>query len=106
MTRSSRTFEPLLDQTPTFSADWAVLAAQEIYDLKVSAGPLPSERDQNFLLHAASGEKLVLKVSNAGEGRDFLDAQQKAMIHVERLEPSLCPQVLSTRSGESFAEVE
>ena len=79
--------------------------AQEIYDLQVTASPLPSERDQNFLLQTQSGERFVLKIANALEERPMLEAQQQAMMHLAQ-HTSLCPRVVPTHSGEVMAEVQ
>ena len=39
--------------------------ARDLYGLETSAGTLPSERDQNFLLQNVTGEKFVLKIADA-----------------------------------------
>jgi 4-aminobutyrate aminotransferase-like enzyme/Ser/Thr protein kinase RdoA (MazF antagonist) len=79
--------------------------AQEIYGLQASATPLPSERDQNFLLQTPSGERFVLKIANALEERAMLEAQQQAMTHLAQ-HASLCPRIVPTRSGEAMAEIQ
>jgi 4-aminobutyrate aminotransferase-like enzyme/Ser/Thr protein kinase RdoA (MazF antagonist) len=93
----------LLKHTPSFSPEAVVRVAQDIYGLRATATTLPSERDQNFLLQAESGEKFVLKIANAQEERCLLEAQNLAMAHVARL--SLCPSVEPAKSGDTIAEV-
>lgn len=93
----------LLAHAPTFGVDDAVRLAREIYGLQADATPLPSERDQNFLLQTPSGERFVLKIANALEERALLDAQQRAMWLVAN-RTSLCPRVLPTLSGDVLAE--
>ncbi len=42
----------LLDHAPSFNIEDATAMAHEIYSVRATATPLPSERDQNFLLYA------------------------------------------------------
>src|SRR5207253_6328197 len=60
---------------------------------------LSSERDQNFRLTAAGGDRYVLKVSNRMERRATLDAQNAAMQHAAR-RVTCCQRVLPTVGGE------
>ena len=48
-----------------------------------------SERDQNFLLRSAGGERRIFKISNAGERPDVLDMEVRAALHALRADPSL-----------------
>ena len=57
----------LLQQAPGFDNAGAVRLARELYRLDAAASPLPSERDQNFLLTTTAGERFVLKIANAAE---------------------------------------
>ena len=89
---------------PAFDATAAARIAHDIYGIDASAEPLPSERDQNFLLTDAAGDRRVLKIANAGEHPDMLAAQQAAMGHVaSRL--AVCPRPLSTASGDVMTTV-
>jgi Ser/Thr protein kinase RdoA (MazF antagonist) len=100
-----------LAQAPRLSAADAGRLARELYGLDASAVPLPSERDQNFLLtvttSAAAGKdegRYVLKIANATEDRGMLEAQNAAMAHVaDRV--ALCPHALPARSGDLIAVV-
>ena len=49
---------------PRFSPADATRLAGELYSLSLTAEPLPSERDQNFLLRDAGGPRFVLKIAN------------------------------------------
>jgi Ser/Thr protein kinase RdoA (MazF antagonist) len=112
----------LLQQAPRLSAADAVRLARDLYGLDTTAAPLPSERDQNFLLISrgdlASADRrtgrYVLKIANATEDRAMLEAQNAAMAHVAnpptRLRRfggtgriALCPHALPTRSGDLIA---
>jgi len=93
-----------LKHSPNFDCESALQVAQEIYGLQVSALPLPSERDQNFLLTDIGGERFVLKLANALEQRELLEAQNAVLSHVAgRI--SFCPRVIPTTSGELIATV-
>lgn len=89
--------------TPEFAAELAV----QLYDLSLSPtappGALPSERDQNFLLHTNDGRGFVLKVANSNESRAVLEAECNAMRHVARL--GITPAVVQTRSGDDLTQV-
>ena len=64
----------LLQQAPRFDLAGAARLAQELYGLDAAASTLPSERDQNFLLTTAAGDRYVLKIANAAENRAMLEA--------------------------------
>jgi 4-aminobutyrate aminotransferase-like enzyme/Ser/Thr protein kinase RdoA (MazF antagonist) len=72
----------MVNDAPRFDADAARRIALELYGFDAIATPLTSERDQNFLLVDAAGERHVLKIANALEQPAMLDAQQAAMRHV------------------------
>lgn len=89
----------LLAQAPCLSAETAARVAWEHYKLKASARPLPSERDQNFLLETRDGQRFVLKVANAREERAMLEAQNQVLAHLAR-RLAFCPRVLPGQDGE------
>jgi len=91
----------LLQQAPRFDLAGAARLAHELYGLDASASHLPSERDQNFLLTTATGDRYVLKVANAAENRAMLEAQNAAMEHVAG-RAELCPRVVPTLVGETI----
>ena len=85
-----------LEHTPGFDTEDAVRLAQELYGLHATAAPLPSERDQNFMLDTASGARFVLKIANAldAPASALLEAQNQAMAHLARHRchvPGSCP---------------
>ena len=94
-------------KVPRFSDEQAVAIAYNLYDVSTMARGLPSDRDQNFLLRDASGGTFILKISNADELRDTVDAQNRAMEHVAERDPSLgCPRAVGATSGDTINEVE
>ena len=88
-------------RTPRFDAAGAERLARDLYRLAVTAAPLPSERDQNFLLTTGAGDRFVLKIANAAEDRAMLEAQNAAMAQVARI--GICPRVIASAAGEPIA---
>ena len=84
---------------------YAQAIAEKYFGIQASAHELPSERDRNFLLTTAGGEKFVLKIANAGEKEEVLVGQNAMLSHLaERI--SFCPRVVRALSGEQIAVVE
>ena len=89
----------LLRHTPDFDVESATRIADGLFGLRTTARVLPSERDQNFLLTDEAGGKFVLKVANALESRQLLEAQNAALEHL-RERVSFCPRVVANLKGE------
>lgn len=92
----------LLQQAPRFDLAAAASLARDLYGLDAVASMLPSERDQNFLLITAAGGRYVLKIANATEPREMLEAQNDAMAHVAADRVAFCPRVLPTIAGDTI----
>lgn len=95
----------LLEYTPCFDIESAIAIADEHFGVRASARPLPSERDQNFLLTNSSGEKFVLKIANALEERGFLEAQNSVLKHLAT-RVSFCQRLVHAPSGEELSTVQ
>ena len=91
----------LLQQAPRFAPADAERLARDLYGLDTAAVSLPSERDQNFVLTIAAGDRFVLKIANAAEDRAMLEAQNAAMAHVAG-RMAICPRLLPTIAGETI----
>ncbi len=87
---------------PRFDPAAARALARALYRLDGAVAPLPSERDQNFLVTTPAGERFVLKISNGTEDPLPLDAQTLAM---ERLADAglPCPAVRRSAVGARIA---
>lgn len=92
-----------LDSIPHFTAAQALAAAHEKYGIAGAVAPLPSERDQNFLLSDAAGGKFVLKIANLHDTPEVLDFQNQAMRRVANSAACRVPGVMRSRRG---AEIE
>ncbi len=94
--------------SPRFNDKEARVMAEDLYGMYVSAKPLPSERDQNFLLEDnGSGDKYVLKISNQNEKEEILELQNLAMERIGMaLGPHFCPQICPTMDGKNIARID
>jgi 4-aminobutyrate aminotransferase-like enzyme/Ser/Thr protein kinase RdoA (MazF antagonist) len=90
---------------PTLTPDDALAMAERHFSLAFSlAEPLPSDRDQNFLLTTEdSGRRCVLKLAHAGEDRGILDFQNRILEHLGRAGFPVS-KVLFSRDGREVVE--
>lgn len=95
----------MLLHAPRLDSGRACLLAEQLFGIKASAHELPSERDQNFLLTAESGDRFVLKIANALEQRAFIEAEVAVLNHLEGF-ISFCPRLINDVSGAPLAEAE
>ena len=96
----------LLQHAPRLSASAASEIARELYGVDAIALPLPSERDQNFLLRPSELARpiYVLKIANAADDRALLEAQAAAAAHLAAHGvPSI--RIVPTKSGELIADL-
>jgi Ser/Thr protein kinase RdoA (MazF antagonist) len=101
----SRSMQDLhLRSAESADRDFAQAIAEKCFGIQASASELPSERDRNFLLTAHDGNKFVLKIANALEQHEVLEAQNAMLSHLER-HVSFCPRVVPAISGEEIASV-
>jgi Ser/Thr protein kinase RdoA (MazF antagonist) len=92
----------LLQSAPSLTAADAARLAHENYGVSGTAQPLPSERDQNFLIESGSS-RFVLKAANRTEQRAILEAQNAALSHLESRVP-FCPRVVQSLDGQRICE--
>jgi len=92
---------------PTLDAGRAVDAVRSLFGVdSVSARPLVSERDQNFLVDEADGSRWVLKVSNAAEDAGVVEMEVAAVEHVARMDPDLpVPRARPTVDGDPIGNL-
>ena len=89
---------------PSFSESDAARLAFELYGVTGSVNELTSERDQNFLVRAESGEHFVLKIAAAAELRETLEFQNAVMSHLQgRVTSGFIPHARATKSDEKIA---
>lgn len=102
------------DSTPCITEREAQSIAKTHFNVVGAASALPSERDQNFLLTCANGEKYVMKLANAEEDQAVLEFQAGALDRAKLCDtplevPSIVPATdgsrllrIRTESGESY----
>ncbi|HEY7162697.1 MAG TPA: phosphotransferase, partial [Acidobacteriota bacterium] len=95
----------LIQHAPRFNVDFANKFTKERYGIVGDATPLPSERDQNFLIETTSGDKFVLKIANSLEDSEMLEAQQLAMMHIASQLP-ICQHVIKDLKGQRTSTIE
>lgn len=93
-----------IHQAPEFSIVEAAELAFSHFGIKGQLKQLPSERDQNFLVQTEEARNYVLKISNAIEELEFLDAQNKLW---EKLAEAgiKSPQAVCSRDGNKIETV-
>lgn len=95
-------------QPPALTTQEAQRFASDLYGVTAAtARLLPGEYDQNFVLTLDDGrEAYVLKVAHAGEQRDSLELQNRALEYLAEHAPELHVQrLLPTLQGEPMASV-
>ena len=94
----------------TAPAVTAALASQilaEHFGLSGALTPLGSERDQNYSVVTAGGERFVLKISNPAESAAVLDFQAQALLHVAGQAPDLpVPHIVPAKDGRPLVRIE
>ncbi|MGI9203458.1 MAG: phosphotransferase [Woeseiaceae bacterium] len=101
----------ITEETPTLSEAAAISIVREQYGLDVSVRPLVSERDQNFEMRAADGQRYVLKIASSAEEKAVTHFQVEALLHIAKYlkgnkSPLSVPKVLLTRSGETHTMID
>jgi len=105
--------DPLIsiaEEVPAFSDQEAISIVRERYGLDVTVHSLISERDQNFQLFTAEGQRYVLKIAGRAEPRDVTEFQIEALIHIAGFvavhgTPINAPEVLETVDGKSLTVI-
>lgn len=93
-----------MDNLPLVSPTRAESLALEHFDIIGRAERLTGERDENFWMRTEAGPGYVLKIANAAESPEVTDLQIAALLHMERVDPSLpCARVLRCKNGRTQA---
>jgi 4-aminobutyrate aminotransferase-like enzyme/Ser/Thr protein kinase RdoA (MazF antagonist) len=95
----------VLDRAPRFDLAPAEQLARQHFGIAGHATTLTSERDQNFLIAGADGNRIVLKIANALEDRAMVEAQQDALRHLQS-RVSTTPRVVSALDRSSIVEID
>jgi 4-aminobutyrate aminotransferase-like enzyme/Ser/Thr protein kinase RdoA (MazF antagonist) len=97
--------DPLARKPPSFRTHAAARMLLDSYRLRGELHPLAGERDQNFRVDAADGQRYLLKISNPADGAGVLDMQTAALAHIERVDPALpVMRTVQTADGRPWAK--
>jgi 4-aminobutyrate aminotransferase-like enzyme/Ser/Thr protein kinase RdoA (MazF antagonist) len=92
---------------PKFSTAEAREHMRAHFGIEGELTSLPSERDQNFLVEAAGGRKLALKIMNTAEPLSAIEFQTALLRHLENSDPDLSvPRILPTTAGRDYALID
>ena len=105
-----------VQKAPRITPDDAARIAANLYGLNVFAAPLPSERDQNFVLCSAPSdlqspntdrhERFVLKIANSAEAFEFLELQNQLIQFLTDRKIALeFPRIVRAKTGEDIATI-
>jgi len=91
---------------PRFDPDRVATRIRDLYRLEGKLSPLPSERDQNFLLQTTSGGAFVVKIANRRESPQVLEMQNRVLFHLRETASNLCfPEPLPSRREKFLEEI-
>ena len=98
--------DPLESTPPAFGEKVARRILRDGFGVESSSlAPLAGERDQNFRVDTAGGQRFLFKISNPADDRPVLAMQAAALRHVERVDPGLpVMRALPTAAGGPWAE--
>lgn len=98
--------DPLASAPPAFSDEAARQALDVGFGLTGSLTALAGERDQNFRVDTADGQRFLFKISNPADTLPILDMQTAALRHIEQVAPDLpVMRTLPGVGGEPWTEV-
>jgi hydroxylysine kinase len=92
---------------PAFGEQAARHALREGFGVEsLSLKPLAGERDQNFRVDTAAGQRFSFKISNPADDGAILEMQAAALRHIERVDPGLpVMRALPTATGQVQVEL-
>ena len=99
--------DPLESAPPAFGEQAARQILREGFGVEsLSLKPLAGEREQNFRVDTAAGQRFLFKISNPADDGAVLEMQAAALRHIERVDPGLpVMRALPAGAGESWVEV-
>lgn len=93
-------------RAPHLAQEAVVSRVLEDYGLAGEWRRLGGEREQNFRLTTAGGEKFVVKIAALDEDQDSLAFQAEALDHIARVDPDLAvPRLRRTLAGAPLSKV-
>lgn len=76
--------------------------AKEHYGFDGEVEWLWGEKDSNYRLTLTNGREYLLKILNPGEDPKMSDMHSQALVHVEKVDPSIpCQRIIRTKNGDA-----
>src|SRR5215471_6329172 len=98
--------DPLASVPPAFSDEAARQVLHDGFGLTGSLTALAGERDQNFRVDTADGQRFLFKISNPADTWPVLDMQTAALRHIEQVDPGLpVMRAIPCAGGDPWTEV-
>jgi hydroxylysine kinase len=98
--------DPLASAPPVFGEEAARRILRDGFGVESSLTALAGERDQNFRVDTAGGQRFLLKISNPADDRPVLEMQTAALRHIEQVDPGLpVMRALPGTAGQPWVEV-
>ena len=94
----------ILNNRPNLTPQQAHDFAKSVFGIDAACKPLPSERDQNFLLRVTPDEAYVLKIAHGDEDHAMVEAQNALLLHLAA-RVDVCPHVVPTLTGDHVTTV-
>lgn len=104
MSAGHQSFEQLAGR-PTYTASDVASILRDSHGIVGQLRPLPSERDQNFLVLVDGSPRWVAKIANSAERQEVLELQYRAMEHLAA-SGIACPVPVEARDGSIVRRVD
>jgi hydroxylysine kinase len=99
-------YESLSRPPGLITADQAAALTKQYYGLDAMAIPLEGERDSNFAVSTADGEKFMVKVIHPAESSQVSEGQTAVLLHLQHLAPELpVPRIVPGTQGTSLIRI-
>ena len=102
-----QSLRPLESTPPTFGEEAVRQILRDGFGMESSSlHPLAGERDQNFRVEVAHGQRFLFKISNPADDQPILEMQTAALRHIEHVDPGLpVMRALPSMTGEFWVDL-
>ena len=84
------------------SNEYAAVLCQQYYGIEGHAELQTGEVDFNYKITTQNGTHYILKISRSDSDNDYLDFQQKLLLHIDSQQPDFeFPKIIKTTAGEN-----
>jgi 4-aminobutyrate aminotransferase-like enzyme len=102
-----QSLDPLESTPPTFGEEAVRQILRDGFGMEPSSlHPLAGERDQNFRVEVADGQRFLFKISNPADDQPIMEMQTAALRHIEHVDPGLpVMRALPSMTGEFWVDL-